>query len=237
MPSVIISNYKRPGVFINEYDNSVLSSQTVQGITNLVIGVSKTGPINTPVLIQTTQDLQNIFGGIDRQLERKGSYFQRTISQMLQSSPVYALNLLETDDTLDQIDYAPLSTATNKTNDVISQGPLSGFYDTTGFWKLSTDSFLSLAAGNDNYADRLLDLTNVSGSYITVFIFKTKATGFDVTMTQWYGSVTNIPPYVYPTDYVSDYMVDVIVVAGDWSNYQALAVDKFGQNILTHLVY
>jgi hypothetical protein len=58
-----------------------------------------------------------------------------------------------------------------------------------------------------------LDFTNVSGSYITVFIFKTKATGFDVTMTQWDGSVTNIPPYVYPTDYVSDYTVDVVVVS------------------------
>jgi len=45
-------------------------------------------------------------------------------------------------------------------------------------------------------------------------------------MTAWYGSITNIPPYVYPTDYVSDYMVDVVVVAGDWSNYQALSVDK-----------
>jgi len=104
MPSVIISNYKRPGIFINEYDNSVIASQTSQGITNLVIGVSKTGPINTPVLIQTTQDLQNIFGGIDRTLERKGSYFQRTIAQMLLSSPVYAINLLETDPTLDQLE-------------------------------------------------------------------------------------------------------------------------------------
>ena len=65
MPAVIISNYKRPGIYINEYDNSVLSSNTTQGITNLVIGVSKTGPINTPVLIKTTQDLTNYFGGIE----------------------------------------------------------------------------------------------------------------------------------------------------------------------------
>ncbi len=114
MPSINISNYKRPGIFIQEYDNSVIASQTSQGIINLVIGVSKTGPINTPVLIQTTTDLQNIFGGIDRNLERKGSFFQRTIAQMLQSSPVYGINLLATDDTLDQIEYAPLSTSTDK---------------------------------------------------------------------------------------------------------------------------
>jgi hypothetical protein len=226
MPSVIISNYKRPGIFIQEYDNSVIASQTAQGLTNLVIGVSKTGPINTPVLIQTTQDLQNIFGGIDRTLERKGSYFQRTIAQMIQSSPVYAINLLETDDTLDQIEYAPLSTATNYANDEIKLGAYRRFFNTTGFWNLDTDSFISLTKGNANYEDRLLNFTNTSASYITVFVFKTTATGFDVTFTNWYSSVTNIPPYVYPTDYVSDYMVDVVVMAGDWSNYQALAVDK-----------
>jgi len=226
MPSVIISNYKRPGIFIQEYDNSVIASQTAQGLTNLVIGVSKTGPINTPVLIQTTQDLQNIFGGIDRTLERKGSYFQRTISQMIQSSPVYAINLLETDDTLDQIEYAPLSTATNNTNDTTQLGAYRRFFNTTGFWNLDTDSFLSLASSNPNYENRLLNFTNTSASYITVFVFKTTATGFDVTFTNWYSSITNIPPYVNPTDYVSDYMVDVVVMAGDWSNYQALSVDK-----------
>lgn len=226
MPSINISNYKRPGIFIKEYNNSVITSPTSQGITNLVIGVSKTGPINTPILIQTTTDLQKIFGGIDRNLERKGSFFQRTIAQMLQSSPVYGINLLATDDTLDQIEYAPLSTSTDKTNDTIKTGPYRRFFNTTGFWKKDADSFLTLASGNANYGNRLLNLTNMSSSYITVFIFKSVATGFDRTMVDWYGGVSNIPPYVYPTEYVSDYMIDVVVLAGDWSNYQVLSVDK-----------
>ena len=226
MPSINISNYKRPGIFINEFDNSPISSQTVQGIVNLVIGVSKTGPINTPVLIQNTTDLTNIFGGIDRNLERKASFFQRTITQMIKSSPVYAINLLATDDVLDQIEYAPLSTSTDKTNDIVKTGPYRRFFNTTGFWKRDTDDFLALAAENAGYGSRLLNLTNMSSSYITVFTFKSVATGFDRTMVDWYGGVTNIPPYVYPTDYASDYMVDVVVLAGDWSNYEALAVDK-----------
>lgn len=226
MPTINISSYTRPGIYINEYDNSVLQSVTAQGITNLVIGVSKTGPINAPVLIQNTTDLQNIFGGIDRGLERKGSYFQRTIAQMIKSGPVYALNLLETNDTLDKIEYAPLATATDKTNDVTQLGSYRKFYNTTGFWKLDTDAFLTLASENVDYGNRLVNFVNVSGSYITAFVFKSTATGFDISMTQWYGSVTNIPPYVYPTDYVSDYMVDVVVLAGDWSNYQVLSVDK-----------
>lgn len=226
MPSINISNYKRPGIYIEEYDDSVIASTTVQGTTNLVIGVSKTGPINTPVLIQNTADLTNIFGGIDRALERKGSFFHRTISQMVRSAPVYAINLLATDDTLDKIEYTPLSTTTDKENDVKREGALRRFYNTTGFWNLDTDSFLSLVSSNTNYQDRLLNFTNTSSSYITVFVFKTTATGFDRTMIDWYGSVKDLPPYVYPTDYVSDYMVDVMVVAGDFSNYQELSVDN-----------
>lgn len=225
MASLQIGKYKRPGIFVEEYDQSVIASQTVTGITNLVIGVSKQGPINSPVLIQNTNDLQNIFGGIDRNLERKGSYFGRTIAKMLESTPVYAVNLLNTDDTLDKIQYAPLSTATDKTNDSIKEGAYRRFYNTVGFWRRDPDSFLTLTHDNAGYTDRILNLTNVSGNYITVFIFKTTATGFDTTMLNWYGSVDKIPTYVYPTDYASDYMVDVVVVAGDWSNYAVLSND------------
>ena len=225
MASLQIGKYKRPGIFVEEYDQSVIASQTVQGIVNTVIGVSRTGPINTPVLISNTTDLQNIFGNIDRNLERKGSFFHRTIAQMIQSSPVWAINLLATDDTLDTIQYAPLSVSTDKTNDVIKTGPYRRFFNNTGFWKRDADSFLTLASNNANYGDRLLNLTNMSSNFITVFVFKSTVTGFDRTMIDWYGSVEQIPPYVYPTDYVSDYMVDVVVLAGDWSNYQALSVD------------
>ena len=226
MASLQIGKYKRPGIFIEEYDQSVIASQTVQGIVNTVIGVSKKGPINTPVLIQNTTDLQNIFGSIDRNLERKGSYFHRTIAKMLESSPVYAINLLATDDTLDKIEYAPLSTSSDKTNDAVKTGAYRRFFNNTGFWKRDPDSFLTLAATNPNYLDRIFNITNMSSNYITVFVFKTTATGFDRTMLDWYGSVERIPQYLYPTDYASDYMVDVVVLAGDWSDYQALSVDS-----------
>ena len=228
MASIQIGNYKRPGIFQQEYDDSIIASQTVQGIVNTVIGVSRKGPINTPVLISNTTDLQNIFGSIDRNLERKGSFFHRTIAQMIQSSPVWAINLLATDDTLDTIQYAPISTSTDKTNDIIRTGSYRRFFDNTGFWKKDTDSFLTVASANDNYGDRLFNLTNMSGNYVTAFVFKSTVTGYDISMLTWYsnlGDPTAMPPYVYPTDYVSDYMVDVVVVAGDWSNYQTLSVD------------
>ena len=97
--AIQIGKYKRPGIFIEEFDKSVISSPVVEGITNLVIGVSKKGPVNTPIRVTTVGELESIFGQLDRGLERKGSFFHRTVSKMLETSPVFALNLLVTDDT------------------------------------------------------------------------------------------------------------------------------------------
>ena len=101
--AIQIGKYKRPGIFIEEFDKSPISSPIVDGISNTIIGVSKKGPVNTPIALKSLGDLDRIFGSVDRQLERKGSFFHRTIAKMLESSPVYAINLLLTDDTLDQI--------------------------------------------------------------------------------------------------------------------------------------
>ena len=229
MATVQIGTYNRPGIFQTETDNSVVTSPVVQGIVNTVIGVSKHGPVNTPVLLTNTSDLQNNFGSIDRQLERKGSFFHRTITNMLQSSPVYAINLLLTDDTLDIIEYQSLSCATTYLNDVERLAPYSRFFDTTGFWVNDTSSFLDIlqypTPVTTDWDTRLLNFTNLSSNYVTVFIFKSKITGYDTTLLTYYGSVENVPPYVNPQDLASDYMVDVLIVAGDYSNYKALSVN------------
>lgn len=225
MANIQIGKYKRPGIFIEEFDQSVISSPTVEGITNLVIGVSKKGPFNTPVRLTTISDLENIFGQLDRGLERKGSFFHRTVSKMLEIAPVFAMNLLLTDDELDIIEYKSISAAAGYDNDIKREGPYRRFFDTTGFWKRDTESFINLAERNPGSEERAFNLTNLSDRPITVFAFKSSRTGFDRTLLEWYGSVDKIPPYVNAQDYASDYLVDIIVIGGDWSNYQELAVD------------
>jgi len=228
--AIQIGKYKRPGIFIEEIDKSVFSTATVEGITNLVMGVSKKGPVNTPIRLTTVNDLETVFGQLDRNLERKGSFFHRTVSKMLETSPVYAMNLLITDDTLDIIEYKSLSSSALKTNDIKREGPYRRFFDTTGFWKKDTESFINLTKRNSGYSDRAFSFTNLSDRYITVFVVKTAVSGFDRTLLEWYGSIEKMPAYVSTVDYASDYMVDVIVVGGDWSNYKELAVDnRWGQ--------
>ena len=224
--AIQIGKYKRPGIFLEEYDNSVISTPIVEGITNLVIGVSKKGPVNTPVRITSTNDLETIFGQLDRGLERKGSFFHRTISKMLESSPVYAMNLLLTDDTLDTIEYKSISSSSNYMNDIERLGPYRRFHDTTGFWKRDTESFLNLTKNNTGYSEKAFSLTNLSDRFATVFVFHTQVTGFDRTLIEWYGAAEKVPPYVNVNDWASDYMVDVVIVSGDWSDYQTLAIDS-----------
>ena len=223
--AIQIGKYKRPGIFIEEFDKSVISSPVVEGITNLVIGVSKKGPVNTPIRVTTVGELESIFGQLDRGLERKGSFFHRTVSKMLETSPVFALNLLVTDDTLDTIEYQSLSASSGYTNDIERTGSYRRFFDTTGFWKRDTESFINLTKSNTGYNNRAFSITNLSDRFVTAFIFKSQVSGFDRTLLEWYGSVEKMPAYVNANDYASDYLVDVVVVSGDWSNYQNLAVD------------
>ena len=228
--AIQIGKYKRPGIFIEEIDKSVFSTPTVEGITNLVIGVSKKGPVNTPIRLTTVNDLETVFGQLDRNLERKGSFFHRTVSKMLESSPVFAMNVLLTDDTLDVIEYKSISSSTRYLNDIKREGPYRRFFDTTGFWKRDTEAFINLTKNNSGYAERALSFTNLSDRYITVFAVKTQVSGFDRTLLEWYGSIEKMPTYVNASDYASDYMVDVVVIAGDWSDYRNLAVDnRWGQ--------
>jgi hypothetical protein len=223
--AIQIGKYKRPGIFIEEIDKSIITSPIVEGFANLVIGFSKKGPVNTAVLLNNVGDLERIFGSIDRQLERKGSFFHRTVSKMLEAAPVYAVNLLLTDDTLDTIEYQSLSATPIYNNDIERTASYRKFFDTTGFWKRDTETFIDNTKSVSGYENRVLNLTNLSDRYITVFVFKSTITGFDRSLLEWYGSIEKLPPYVYPTDLASDYLVDVVVVGGDWSNYAELSVD------------
>ena len=224
--AIQIGKYKRPGIFIEEFDNSIIVTPTVTGVSTFVAGFSRKGPVNTPVLLQTQQDLERIFGTPDRNMERKGSFFHRTVLKLLESNPVFTMNLLLTSDTLDTLEYKTVSTRTDKFNDIKREGPYRRFFDTTGFWKRDTDSFINLVSDDLGATDRLLSFTNMSDKYISIFVFKTKLSGFNRPLIEYYGSADKVPTYLNQLDYASDYMVDVMVVGGDWTNYSQLSVDN-----------
>lgn len=226
MPTVDIGKYQRPGIFIEEFNNTAIETPAVTGIQSLVIGSSKKGPLNTPVVINSQIQLERIFGSIDRSLEGKGSFFHRTISRVLQNTPVVAMNIVDLDDDLDQIEYKSLSTSTGFQNDVIRIAPYSRFFNTSAFWEKDREAFLSVTDDNPNDENRIMHFTNLNDRQVTMFIVKAQnSDGFDQTLLEWYGSVDNVPLYLDPNDFASDYLVDVVMLSGDWTNYTELSVD------------
>jgi len=176
-------------------------------LINFVPGISKKGPVNNPIYVESKSEFISIFGDIDKGLERKGSFFHRTCIKMLESGPIYALNLLLTDDNRDKAHWKSLSCAQD-------------------FWERDSESFLEYV--NDPTVDynRLLHLTNFGNKVTTTFIYKSKITGFDITAEDWYGGKTKVPAYINSKDWISDYLVSVLILDGDWTNYNDLTEDK-----------
>lgn len=221
--SINQSDYNRSGIFFEERNNSAADRPAPQNeIINFVPGFSRKGTVfNRPVLINKKADRNAYFGDIDRFLEKKGSFFHRTIEVALQTAPVWAMNLLKTT-SLDTLNYASVSVSAQYDNDVIKTRQYDDFFNKSGFWQRDTESFLFFAKN----ADRMIHFTNVGDKKLTVFMFKSTAPGFDITAELWYGGKSNVPTWMNSNDLISDYLVRVIVVSGDWSNYTQLAVDS-----------
>ena len=216
-----INKYKRNDVFIEEINNSTIEQQPIQeSIINFVPGFSKKGKFNAPALIRTKADREAIYGPIDRTLELKDSWFHRTIDVALSSGPIWGLSLLKTT-TDDKLNYKSVSLSPQTDNGVSSVANYSSFFNKSGFWYRDTESVINSV----NDVDRILHFTNMSDKKISVFVFKSPLTNLDVTLESWYGSNDKVPTYLYPTDLVSDYMVRVVILSGDWSNYKVLSND------------
>ena len=226
-----LGKYKRPGIYINEIDNSLIDLPAQNVLINLVPGFSKKGPFNRPVYIDNTVDFERIYGSVDKQLENKGSYFHRTCEKMLGTSPIWALNLLSTVPNRDVLNYVSVSTTALYDNSDFTnqyQADYERFFNRQDFWTRDEDSFLDVvdeqAGGQDT--ERLLHFANMGDKLITVFVFKSTITGFDMSASAWYGGDTKVPTYIDPKSLISDYLVDVLILAGDWTDYKTLSVDS-----------
>ena len=225
--------YKRPGIFIEEIDSSIITLPIQDVLINLVPGFSKKGPFNAPIYVTNPNDFTAIFGDDDRRLENKGSFFHKTVKQMLKNGPVWALNLLATNPNRDKVDWQSISVSSQYQNGDVNRAAYEYFYNRQDFWERDTDAFLNVVkANNFGVADnqRLFHITNMGDKDITVFMFKSSITGFDVTAEEWYGDRTKVPAYIDYREWISDYLVTVITVAGNWSDYRTLSNDTtFGK--------
>ena len=212
-----IAQIKSSGTYRFEFDKSQTVSIPAEQI-RLLVGFSKKGPFNSPVYIPDTGFFTEVYGEIDRGLERKASYFHRTGLAMLERGPILALNLLRlnndiTSPTVDEVEDITFSTSATAANTAIAEDLYSGFYNTERFWFPDAEYFLGNISATGN---KLFNLVSLGNKPVTCIVRKAQALkGFDVTVKEWYG-MANIPEYLHKDDYISDFFIDVIVIDGDF---------------------
>ena len=223
---VELAGLKAAGTYRFERDLSTVSSNNAVGSYSnlrLIVGFSKKGPFNSVQLITSATQFIKIYGNIDRSLEKRGSYFHRSALVALSAGPILCLNLLNLDLESDQVMHRSISTKVNTANRDIRTIPYQTVYNTDKFWFLSSESYLDSVHAFDNgltesESNNVLNFTNVGNKPISVIVKKASVKntkGYEVTLNEWYGA-ENVPEYLNGTSFVSDYMVEVYVVGGDF---------------------
>lgn len=228
MASLNYNDYRSAGIYFIEQDNSVIESVDAESL-RLAVGFSKTGPFNVPVFLNSVADAEKYFGKTDTKLERKGSFFQRSLNTLVKQSPVFALNLLPVDST-DKSEMAQLSVQANRKNEDPMAKPYRDYFDRTRFWHVSADKVLAQSLNGSSYdKGNILNIANTSTNDFTVFVRKAEnVRGYNITARDFYGSEDSIPySWINPSDYLCDYFLQVFVVKGLWKDYATLSKDPY----------
>lgn len=209
-----------PAIYIEERDYSQYNITQFYNRMSLVIGSSKIGPPNLPVVVVSPENFEQIFGEQDKSLERKGSYFHRTVKNMLIEGPVICLNLQIHDENIDRYEFINLSTSSDTHNSQIRSNPTINFYNTLdGTWKRDVSALLDIAETNS--LNNPINFANIKEKDVSILMFRSDMKGFDITVESYYKG--KYPDYLHPKDLISDYLVETIVIQGDWSDYSVLS--------------
>lgn len=232
------TKYRGAGVYTIFSDETVQPNTSGNGqVVRLVMGFSKVGWFNRPFYIEqgdyTTARL--LFGERDRSLERKGSFFHKSLEVALAAGPILAMNLHPFNNELDEhgqpkatsdsAEYQSFSVDVSEPNGEKVNKLYASYFQKERFY-IPRAEYL-LATRNGVNQNKILSLVNLSQNKVSFIIKKANVKGYDITAREWYGG-DNIPAFIRPTDLISDYFVEVIMISGDFGKgrYQSLSVDS-----------
>jgi hypothetical protein len=237
----LITKFRAAGTYTVYRDNTATPQVQSNQPIRLIYGVSKTGIPNIPVLIPQNdiEAAERLYGKRDLSLERKGSWFHKSLEVALNNGPVLALNLLKTNNEVDEngvptedadvVNYRSFSTDVATQNGIVRDKLYASFYNKERFWKPDAEYLLGTRHISDQGS--ILNFTNLSQVPCTVLIKKSTVKGYDITAKDWFG-IDEVPPFVKPSDYISDYFIEVIVLNGNYGSdkYEQLSTDpQFGE--------
>lgn len=203
-----LAQIKSSGIYRFVWDKSEVAGVDAE-ILRLVVGYSDKGPFNTPVYIKSVSEFVKVFGDGSKKLEKRGIFFHRLAKQALAAGPIIALNLKKFEDEKVSAWSTDVNTSSIETTIEI---PVEEIYDTTRFWKLDPATLKS------GYIE--ISNTDSAESSATVFIRGAKATGYDVTLVDWYNNLgEEMPEYMqgYESLLVSDFLAEVYVFKGEFT--------------------
>ena len=218
-----IAAFKSSGVYRLEFDKSQTVAIPAEQL-RLIVGFSRKGPFNTPVFCPDAGFFKSVFGDISRADERKQSYFHRSCLTALERGPILALNLLRLNNATDgsgDYDEAYMfsSSSTTANEGYTNEALYSGYYNQDKFWYPEEAATLTNLGATDSAPfNKLFNFVNLGQSPLTVLVRKSapdNVRGYNITVQDWYGSA-NIPSYLNAESYISDFMVDIIVIGGNF---------------------
>lgn len=229
-----LRNIKSSGFYRFVWDKSQRDEQPAE-ILRLVVGYSNKGPFNTPVYIKDELEFIRIFGGISRQLEKRGVFFHRNAIQALAKGPILALNLKKfsygTGDDAEKYSYVKGVSFNPVKDELLERGSydvkglkIEDIYDTTRFWTLSPESAVeAIDGGGKQILNKYMSIMSADSRETsnTIFICGYTDSRYDVTIKEWYSAVTSdeMPSYFegYEDMMVSDFLVKVYVFKGKFT--------------------
>jgi hypothetical protein len=220
---------KSSGMYRFTFDKSEIPGELVENL-RLTVGYSDKGPFNTPVYVDSPSKFIQIFGGINKKLERRGCFFHRMSLQALTAGPVVVLNLKPfntNQDSPEQLSVASFNPSDNVTiteTDVLRKWNVEKVYNTTRFWALEPSGLGTRyyeKFGNNEQKEKYVTVsaTDSVNTSCTYFIRGYRPDGYNITFSEWYSSVLNgeeLPSYLEGHEYdkLEEYFAEVFVFRG-----------------------
>lgn len=223
-----LRSIKSSGMYRFTFDKSEIPGEIAENL-RLIVGYSERGPFNTPVYVDSPSKFINIFGGINKKLERRGCFFHRMTLQALTAGPVVVLNLkpFNTSNSVDEYEKVGVSSFNVSDYIDVKEWGIENVYNTTRFWTLEADGM------GQRYFDQkkdktteekpkyiTLSATDSIGTSCTVFMRGYRPDGYGISFAEWYSSVLNgeeMPSYLEGHEYdkIEEYFVEVFVFRGE----------------------
>lgn len=229
-----LAKIKSSGMYRFTFDKSQVPAATAETM-RLVVGYSEKGPFNNPVYIDNKQDFINLFGNVNKRLEKKGIFFHRMALQALSAGPILALNLKPfghggEDGTMEQVNVTAFDTCDIANLNPLKTGAMNvrDLFDRNRFWKLDEnqlaekiDEFVPIEDLKDKYINiAATDTKEMSCSIFVRKCHKTDVKQYEVSIRDWYKNLgEDMPEYLegYEDTFVKDFFAEVYVFRGEFT--------------------